>query len=99
MLNIAILIVIHVAIHIYTLTEYGILRTILHGVLVIILSFIFTCPAPYNKYKLLSTARSYPLGSDHIFFTPQDIFPVTLNFNTRISNFMFHKSTHVLIFL
>ena len=50
-------------------------------------------------YKLFSTARSYSLSMVKTFFTPHgNILPI--QFHTRISNFMFQKSsTLTLIFL
>ena len=48
-------------------------------------------------YKLFSTARSYPFGSDQFSYTTGYILP--LQFHTCISNFMFHKSTPTRIFL
>ena len=49
-------------------------------------------------YKLFSTARSYSLSMIKKVFTPHgNILPI--QFHTRISNFMFQKSTLTLIFL
>jgi hypothetical protein len=55
--------------------------------------YIFYMP----PYKLFSTARSYSLSMIKFFYTTRDILPI--QFHTRISNFMFQKSTPTLIFL
>jgi hypothetical protein len=70
------------------------------GVLVIILSFIFTCPAPYNKYKLFSIQRDHTLiVSDHIFLHHGIYFPFTILIHASSILCFINLHMHVLIFL